>query len=106
MMQAGKLRHQVDIQEGTEARDALGGVARTWSTVAIVWAAVEPLRGRELYEAQQVNAQLSHRVTLRYLGTLTTHHRLVHDGRVLNIAAVLDRDERHRTVELMATEVQ
>ena len=46
-MEAGQLRHRVTIQQATETTDGFGGVTQAWATFATVWAAVEPLTGRE-----------------------------------------------------------
>lgn len=104
-MNAGKLRHRVTIQELVRADDGYGGIIETWQDVATVWAAVEPLRGSERYRAQQVQAELSHKVTMRYQAGVKPQMRLLHNGRVLNIEAVIDVEERHRWLELLCSEV-
>ena len=76
-MQAGKLRHRVQIQAPTDVRDDHGGNTRTWTTIATVWGSVEPLSGRELFEAQQVHARAAVRIRVRHYEGLTTKHRLV-----------------------------
>jgi SPP1 family predicted phage head-tail adaptor len=77
---SGKLRRRIEIQEATETRDSHGGVIRSWSTVDTRWGSVEPLRGRELFEAQQVAPRVSVRVRMRHYPGLTTAHRLVITG--------------------------
>lgn len=103
-MQTGKLRHRIAIQSATETQDAHGGPVRTWSTVATHWGSIEPLQMREIFTAQQVEAQLSHRITLRYYSGLTSAHRLLFGARVFNIHSVRDLDERNRTHEVLAME--
>ena len=76
-MRAGKLNKRVQIQEPAESRDAHGGVIRTWNTVATRWASIEPLRGQELYQAQQMGAQATVRITMRSYSGLTEMHRIV-----------------------------
>jgi len=76
-MQAGQLRHRIAIQGCTDARDAHGGITRTWATTDTVWAAVEPLSGTELLEAQQVHARATVRIRMRHYTGLTSKHRLV-----------------------------
>jgi SPP1 family predicted phage head-tail adaptor len=77
----------------------------TWSTVAIVWAAVEPLRGREFFDAEQVQAEISHRVIMRYRSGRESTMRLLHKERVLHIGTIIDVDERHREMQLMCREM-
>lgn len=74
---AGRYRQRVQIQAPTETRGTSGKVTRSWSTLATVWAQVEPLRGVELFEAQKVNARITHVVRMRPYAGLTARHRLV-----------------------------
>jgi len=73
----GPLSRRIAIQRATEARDAAGGVTRTWATIATVWGKVEPLRGRELIEAQGVKSEATHKITIRWYDGLTAKDRLV-----------------------------
>ena len=68
------------------------------------WADIEPLRGKELFEAQAVDARLTTKVTMRYVGGLSAPQRLVYGTRVLNIVSVLDLYERHITTVALCTE--
>lgn len=102
-MRAGLLRHRVTIQVATEV-NTTGSVSRTWADLTTVSASVEPLTGREFMEAQQLGGQVSHRVTMRYYSALTVRHRITHDGRTLNIVAVLNPDERNIETVAMCKE--
>jgi SPP1 family predicted phage head-tail adaptor len=103
-MNAGQLRHRVAIQTKTETRSARGGVVESWATAATRWGSIEPLRMREVFEAQQVDARLSHRVILRHYAGLTTQHRLTHAGRTFHIHAVRNLDERDVLTEVLCME--
>jgi len=76
-MRAGKLRHRVQIQERVETKDAHGGITESWSTVVTRYASIEPLSGRELFEAQKASSEATVRIKMRYYSGLTTKHRLV-----------------------------
>jgi SPP1 family predicted phage head-tail adaptor len=104
-MQAGKLRHRVTIQQATETRNTLGEAIKTWSTVATVYASVEPIRGREFFAAEQVQSEISHRVRMRYRSGLAPRMRLLYGSRMLQIEAVIDVEERHRETQLMCREM-
>jgi len=105
-MNIGKLRHRVTIQKVTVTQDAdTGEVSETWSTLGQVWAEVAPLSGRELFAAQQVEAQVSHQVTTRYRGDVTPNMRISHNSRTLNIESVINPGERNRELQLLCTEV-
>lgn len=105
-MQAGRLRHQITLQQPTKGRDARGGITETWVTFkANVWAGVEPIKGREYFESQQVNAEVSHRIVLRYLQGVNPRMRVLWGTRIFRIESVIDPEERHRELQLMCIEV-
>lgn len=103
-MKAGKLRHRIKLQSRTQASDGGGGFTDTWADFATVWAAVEPLTGNERFEAQQLEGELSHRVTLRHRSDVTTEIRAVHQSRVLEIRAVIRPEERNAQLLLLCSE--
>lgn len=105
-MRAGELRHRVEIQHPVAgAPNAYGEAAIAWTKLRTAWAAVEPLSGRELVEAQAVSARASARVRMRYHGDITTDMRVLWRDRTLNIEAVLDVDGRARETHLITSEV-
>lgn len=104
-MRAGELRHRVTLQSVTVARDAVGGTTETWTDQATVWAAIEPLRGREYWDAAQVAAEATYRVRMRYRAGVSPEMRLTYQGRTLEIESVTSPDERRRELELICREV-
>jgi SPP1 family predicted phage head-tail adaptor len=97
--------HRITIEENQPTRDGIGGTADNWVPVATVWAAVEPLKGREFFAAQQVNSEVSHRVTLRYRAGVRPDMRVRFGARVLEIAGPpIDPDEKHKELQLMCVE--
>lgn len=95
-MHAGQLRHRVAIQRATETKNGLGEPVHTWATQVTRWMRVEPMQGKELFEARQVNPKMSHKVTMRYDGTtsVTPDDRLLWGSRVFNIVDVQNVEER------------
>lgn len=104
-MQAGRLRHRVSIQQRVEARNGYGELIATWSTLATVWGSVEPIRGREFFEAEQVQSEISTRVRIRYYDGITAQMRVLFGSRKLQILAVIDVNERHKEMQLMCKEM-
>lgn len=86
-------------------RDAYGGEVKNWQPVATVWAAVEPLSGREFFAASQVNAEVTGRIRIRYMAGVRPTMRAVLGERVFEILAVIDPQERHEELQLMVKEV-
>ena len=103
-MRAGKLRHRITIEQNTPTRDALGAEVDSWSSFAVRWAAVEPLGGREFWDARRVNAERRVRFRLRYVVGVTPEMRVSFDGRVFDIQAVIDVEERNRELQLVCEE--
>lgn len=104
-MRAGRLRHRVTIQSATTTVDSFGQPIETWGTFATVWAAVEPLSGREYFDAQQVQSEVSYRVRIRHLSGVVPTMRVSYDSRTLEVLAVLNIDERDREMHLMCREI-
>ncbi len=78
-MQAGKLRHQVTIQQLVTSQNSTTGViTNSWTTFATAWAAIEPLSVRDVLAAQTNNSDTRARATIRYLAGIKSSMRLVH----------------------------
>lgn len=90
---AGQLRHRVTIQERV-ANETDGADNPYYRSIQSVWASVEPLSGRELFNAQQVQAQVSHLVRVRANSEVQPNRRFLFNDRKLNIDRVLNNDER------------
>ena len=104
MIEAGKLRHEVAIQELVETEPGDGTVDTTYLTVDTVWASVQPLRGKELMEAQQTTGRATHRVIMRSYPALTIKHRLLFGTRIFGIESVQHVDERAIETHAMVVE--
>jgi SPP1 family predicted phage head-tail adaptor len=86
-LEAGRLRHQVRIEEFQTLLDSnleaiqdetTGQIAQEWVEVATVWAAIEPLSAREFIESQATQSQIVARVVIRHRDGLNAAMRLVH----------------------------
>lgn len=97
-MRGTHYRERVTIQTPTHTTTD-GEIATTWSDTADVRAAIEPLSGRELWAAQQAQAQTSYRVRLRYSAsyTLSADCRIVWGDVTLRITSPPRRDVLRNT---------
>lgn len=98
-MRAGKLRHRVTIKARNDTQNDTGEAVASWTEVATVWAAVEPLRGRELLTAQSINSEVTGTIRMRYRAGIEASMRAEYAGKVYNIVAVVNPDERN--IELL-----
>lgn len=105
-MRAGKLRQRITLQTRSATRDALGQEVESWSDAGTYYGEVRPLVGRELAHAQQLRADITLAVAMRWPGFAPgPEQRIGYRSRILNIAHVLDLDERRREITLLCTEV-
>lgn len=106
---AGKRRHQVvikkkssnDFDERGQTLDLLP------DDVATVWASIEPLRGQEALLARQLDATLSHRITLAWSSDITEidpSYFIDFGDRRFHISEVRNVREENREVEIIAGE--
>ena len=110
-MQAGRLRHEVDLQRVTVAPDAHGDQTKTWTTLATVRASIEPLSGREFLQAAQVMSDVTVRIKVRGRPDvrLTPKDRVRHvdpnhGERLFDIRHIVDWGGRGKEWDLMCTE--
>jgi SPP1 family predicted phage head-tail adaptor len=94
MIDPGKLRERITIEQATETRNAMGESVMSWSTFAERWASVEGLSSREVLLTGQQQTEISHRVRLRYVEGFKGTMRIVWRGRVLEIASLLEHGNR------------
>lgn len=103
-MQAGHLNRRITLQQRTAGQDATGQPVQTWTDVATVWAGIKAKTGRELDLAKSVQSEVSHTITIRYRTGISAAMRAVLGTRIFNIAAVIDRYDAHRFLQLEVSE--
>ena len=103
-MRAGLLRNRVTIQTRSESTDDFGEIDFAWSNSATVWATIEPLSGKELMNAQQAGASVSHKISMRYKSGVNPKDRISYDSRTFEIESVRNFRERDISLELMCRE--
>jgi len=93
MISAGSYRHRVTIQSCATSEDELGQPRQDWQDVVPgVSALVEDLRGRELVAAQEVHGTVTVAVRLRWRSAITARMRVLYQGEVYTIEAVIRAD--------------
>jgi SPP1 family predicted phage head-tail adaptor len=100
----GKFRHTLTLQRQVHPEDDFIDDGEQWDTVAAIRAEVMPMSGKELLEARQIVANVTHKVTTHWQPIFKSDMRLDFHGRVLNIASVINVGERSRRCEMMCVE--
>lgn len=85
-----QAKHRVIVQTRTDTADDYGGTAVAWSTLATVWAAIEPASGREALSDAQLHSRITSKITVRYQAALkntatAAKYRVSYDSRVFSV---------------------
>lgn len=109
-----RLKHRLTLQQEVQTPDGAGGYVKSWTNVIDLWAEILPITasgsgggrssGREMLIAGQIQAEISHRIVLRYRTGITAAMRLVYESRIFNIRHVANVLESNETLELLVQE--
>lgn len=101
----GRLRHRIELLKYTTVQDPISGAyTEHWVAVAKRWATVEPLRGKKWFDAQQVQAEVTHQIFMRHMPDVTPDMRIRFRGRDFDINVVRNIEERNEALDILATE--
>lgn len=100
----GQMRHRLQLQEAVTLPDGGGGNIVTWTDVAEIWAAIRPVSGGEVVEADALQGRISHVIDVRFRAGITPRHRFRLGARIFDIRAVIDADETHRFLRCQVEE--
>lgn len=100
----GSLRHRVILKKPIITKDTIGQDVEEWQDVAFVWASVEPLSGREYFNARQINSEVTTKITMRYIKDLDSHWVVQLEQRTFNILSVINFEERNIYLQLLCSE--
>jgi SPP1 family predicted phage head-tail adaptor len=103
-MRAGPMRHRITIETPIETQSSDGSIRKIWETFTTLWALIEPLAGREYFAAQREQADVSHRIRMRYTGGIDHKMRVLIGSRIFEIESVINVGERDRELILMCRE--
>lgn len=88
-----------------------GNLPVSGSTIGTYWMAIKSLSGRELMNAHQIKAEITHVLESRYIPSATagvpairSNMKAVYKGRIFNIEYVDNVEERNRQLDIYCTE--
>ncbi len=102
---AGKLRHQIDLQSETESLSDRNETILTYATYATVRASVRPIQGGEMESAQQISAEVTHKIRIRYNSAIKPIDRILFGTRQFDIKNILNFQERNILQDILCVEV-
>ncbi len=101
-------RHLLTLETRTETPDTFGDAALSYTELAQAWASIESVSAKERFAAQQVKADVSHRIKIRFAAsyaTLTPADRIVYGTRIFDIITPpMDREGMSRELEILVLE--
>jgi SPP1 family predicted phage head-tail adaptor len=101
----GAMQHRVVLSKASSQRTATGEFVQRYEPFATCWASIQMLAGKYTEKTQQVITESTHKIIIRYIPGVTTAMTVqLSDGRVWNIEAVADPDERHVELQLFCYE--
>lgn len=101
-MLAPHLRHRITLQQQSRERDSNNEYVLAWSN----WlenepAEVMPLSGRDFIQSASLDSQVTGRMTIRWRPGVSETMRVLFDGGVYSIVAVLPDGTARRWLTLM-----
>ena len=104
-MRAGSLHRRVTIEQVTETKNSTTGIiTKAWTTFGKLWMSVEPTAGKEGFSSETRFGEVTHLFKSRYLADVTPKMRLNYDSRTFDIVSALDKNDRRRGLDILATE--
>ena len=106
-MQIGQLRHRITIQSLTKASNPFA-TDDAWTEVVTLWARIQPLTSAEVFQVGQLAMKVSHRITIRYPGTIpiSAGNRVLFGDRIFELqTGITNQDEQNISLELLAFEI-
>lgn len=104
-MRAGTLRYRVSLQRPVVLKNDVGEViVDSWSEIAKVWAAIEPIKGSEYLTSSEFRSQVLTRIRIRWRADVDATVRVVtDDGTVYSIDAAMPVKGLTRELHLMCS---
>lgn len=109
-----RLRHRLTLQAEVQTNDGAGGYSKSWQNIADIWAEIIPVTavssriisasGKETPFAGQPQAEMSHKILIRYRDDVTPAMRFLFDNRIFNIRHVANVEEKDEILQILAQE--
>lgn len=101
MINIGTLDKRIKIIEKKEQKNEYGLIDNKLSTLLSCWARIEPLRGREYFEALKIKTADYLKITIRYREGIRNNMLVEYKNVLYEIQNIIDPYMRHEKLELM-----
>lgn len=103
-MRIGSLNKRISILTTVEGTNEMGETVLVPSTFASMWASISATTGRDYTEAKKLQAELTYKITIRYLSGVTPDMQIQFKDRKFLIQDIINPFERNEMLEIMAIE--
>ena len=104
-LQAGSLRHRIQINAQSTTADESGQLQQTWTVLYQCWAAIAAITSKELYSVTGYTSDVTHKITIRYPAvTVKPQMQVAYQGRTFIVQAISDPDETKKQLDLLCLE--
>lgn len=99
---ARMLKHKVTFERQTKTADGSGGYTDTWDRIgdAPRWAMMQPVKSRETYDHNRIEARPRNLCVTRYNADLTEADRVIFRGRAYNVQDMRNVEYRDLWLEI------
>jgi len=101
----GELTKRMELQANAYTKGTDGAKVDAWTTLATIYAGLFPLRGREFFQSQAVQSELSHRIRIHFRRNVRPEMRMKYGNRIFDIQAIINPEEANMYLDLMCREL-
>jgi SPP1 family predicted phage head-tail adaptor len=105
-IEAGKLWHEISIEQRGDTRDAHGASIASWSEYLATYAELVNLSGNELIQAQQINSRINTKFIIRWDAGIRATMRILFKSRYYGIVYTNNIDERDKVMHLLCERLE
>lgn len=98
------LNQRATIEQVSRTPDGEGGASEAWTTLAVVWAKLEPVSATDSLGPDALESRVKHKLTLRRLASIAAGMRARIASRVFLIHAVFDKGPQEPLTTLLCEE--
>lgn len=96
----GNMNRRIDIVEAGQVSDGAGGYEDSFTVIKTVWGEIKTVGGREYIQAKQAQAEITHKVIMRYTAEINHSNLLSFNGNKYDIQYIINIDEENKYLEL------
>ena len=93
---AGELNRRITIRLRSDQPAPDNGIDSVFTDEKRRWASIVPVGSATYSASVQLDAKITHRITLRFLAGITDDHEVVHGSRLYRVRRVADLNGTHR----------